>query len=75
MKGIIHLLRPQNFSKNKYFLPPDMHTHVSVSAGGRGGGGGGRGAGEGGRNITFSENFAYVLNDFLQLVYNVYDAT
>ena len=31
--GVIHLVRTQNFPKNKYFLPSDTHTYVGVSAG------------------------------------------
>ena len=29
--GIIHLVRSQNFPKNKHFLPPDTHTYVCAS--------------------------------------------
>ena len=46
-KGIIYLVRLQNFPKNKHFLPPDTHKHVYVS---------------GDRNVSFPKNFANVLN-------------
>ena len=49
--GIIHLERAPNFSKKLYFLPTNTHTYVCVW-----GGGGGV------RNVSCSENFAYVLN-------------
>ena len=45
--GVIHLVRTQHFPKNYYFLPSDTHTYVCC---------------QGVRNVTFSENFAYVLN-------------
>ena len=40
-KGIIHLVRTQNFSAKYHLLPPDQWV----------------------RNISFSKNFAYVLNE------------
>ena len=47
-KGVIHL-HMQNFPENYYFLPPDMHTYACASRG---------------RNVSFSENFACVLNEW-----------
>ena len=32
-KGIIHLVRLQNFPKNKHFFFPDTHKYVYVSGG------------------------------------------
>ena len=46
--GIIHLVRTQNFPKNEHLLSPDTHMYVYVS---------------GDKNVSFSENFAYVLNE------------
>ena len=31
--GVIHLVRTQNFPKNKHFLPPDTQTYRCVSGG------------------------------------------
>ena len=31
IEGIIHLVRTENFTKNKHFLPPDTHTYANVS--------------------------------------------
>ena len=31
--GVARKQNTSNFPKNKYFLPPDMHTHVCVSGG------------------------------------------
>ena len=33
LRGIIHLVRMQDFPKNLYFLPPDTHMCVCVSGG------------------------------------------
>ena len=44
---VIHLVRTQNFSKNEHFLPHDMHVRVRIGV----------------RNVGFSENLAYVLNE------------
>ena len=46
--GIVHLVHTQNFPKNYYFLPPDTRTYVRVP---------------GVRNVSFSENFANVVNE------------
>ena len=32
-KGIIHLVRMQNFPKNENFLPSDTHMYVCISGG------------------------------------------
>ena len=47
-KVIIHLVHTQHFPKNEHFLPADAHTNVCVS---------------GVRNISFSKNFADVINE------------
>ena len=57
--GVIHLVRTQNFPKNQHFLHLIRTRYVFVS----GGWGGGV------RNVSFSENFAYVLNE-LSLIVN-----
>ena len=49
MVGIVHLVRTENFPKDWRFLPPDTHTYVCVSEV---------------RNVSFSENFAYVVNEW-----------
>ena len=51
-KGIIHLVRLQNFPKNEDFLPPDTHKYVYVSRG---------------KKCCFSENFANVLNQWSEI--------
>ena len=53
--GIIHLVSTQNFPKKLYFLPPDTLTYVCVS--------GGKKCKFWVRDASFSESFAYVLNE------------
>ena len=48
---IIDLVRTQNFPKNQHFLPPDTYTYVRCVY-------------QGVRNVSFSENVAYVLNEW-----------
>ena len=50
-KEIIHLVRTYYFLENDYFFLFDTHTYVWV---------------EGVRNISFLENFAYILNKWSQ---------
>ena len=45
---IIHSVGTQNFPKNYHFLPPGTHIYQCVS---------------GGKNSSFSEDIAYVLNE------------
>ena len=48
-QGIVFLVRTQNFPKNYNFLPPDTLTYGCVLE-------------EGVKNISFSQNFVFVLN-------------
>ena len=52
-KGFIHLVRMQNLPKKNISYTPDRQTYVYVS---------------GGKNDCFSENFAYVINKWSQIV-------
>ena len=55
-KGVIRLVCTQNFLKNYYFLcPDDTHTYECVSGGIK--------------DVRFSENFAYVLNEWSLTIY------
>ena len=56
--GVIHLVRTQNFPKNQHFLHLIRTRYVFVSGG----------WGWGVRNVSFSENFAYVLNEWSLIV-------
>ena len=52
-KGFIHLVRMHNLPKKNISYTPDKQTYVYVS---------------GGKNDCFSENFAYVINKWSQIV-------
>ena len=46
--GVLHLVRSHKTFENLTLHTPDMQTYVCVS---------------GGKNVSFSEHFAYVLNE------------
>ena len=52
--GINYLVRTRNFPKNLHVLPPDTHRFVCVY--------------QGVRNVSFLEDFAYVLNEWSRKV-------